>query len=149
MRGGMEPPTFLLLSNNIQHSASAYIGFVITQQNECRKTNRFELYQYYEFGTHLTVNKNSYTCMAICLKKTHANVHWGHSLDQRHTNTTNIKFHTSSQTLPLPAHALPNHLHYFTKDCHHLYFWSTWFVYYCDKLKYVSIINIYFAKKFE
>lgn len=74
---------------------------------------------------------------------------WGHSLDQRSTNTTNVKFHTSSQTLPLPTHALPDHLHYFTKDCHHLYFLSTWFVYDCDIWIYVSIINIYFTKKFE
>lgn len=127
----MELPAFLLLSfNNKQHSTSAYINILNTYKQECRKTKSFELYQYYEFGTYLTVDKHTHVWLSALIKIKCK--HWGHSLDQRSTNTTNTKFHTSSQTLPLPTHTLPNHLHYFTKDRHHLYFSSTWFVYYCD-----------------
>lgn len=119
----------------------------LTYKQECRKRKSFELYQYYKLGTYLTVDKHTHVWLSAL--KSNANVHWGHSLDQRSTNTTNT---TISSSIPLPRPYLyqpifpPNHLHYFTKDLHHLYFLSTWFVYYCDIWIYVSIINIYFTR---
>lgn len=69
MRGGMELPAFLLLpSNNIQHNSSAYINILITYKQECRKTKSFELYQYYEFGTYLTVDKHTHVWLSALIK---------------------------------------------------------------------------------
>lgn len=62
MRGGMELPAFLLLSsNNIQQKA--HYDHITTK--ECGKKSS-ELYQYYEFGTYLTVNEHTHVWL-ICL----------------------------------------------------------------------------------
>lgn len=128
----MELPAFLLLSsNNIQHRSSAYINILNTCKQECRKMQSFKLYQYYEFGTDLTVDTHTPVWLSALISN-QMQTYTGDIPSTKEALTTNMKFHTSSQTLPLPTHSLPKHLHYFTKDRHHLYFLSAWFVYYCD-----------------
>lgn len=67
--------------------------------------------------------------MTLCLNKTQMQSYTGDIPMTKETLTSSTlhQFHTSSQTLPLPAHAFPKHLHHVIKDYHHLYFLSTRF----------------------
>lgn len=133
MRGGMELPAFLLLSsNNIQQK-----HIVITYNKRMwGKTKSYELYQYYEFGTYLTVNEHTHVWL-ICLNSNQMQTYSGAIPSTKEAPTAAPTLQISS-SIPLPRPylyrpILPRTISIITqKITIHLYFLSTWFVYYCD-----------------
>lgn len=147
MRGGMELPVFLLLSSNVlQHSASAYITILIKNVG---KMKSFELYQYYKFGTYLTVDKHTYVWLSALIKvkckrtlgtipRPKKHQHYKYEVPYLFPDPTSTSPY-SPQPSPLFHKRSPSPLFF-----KHLVCILLWYMNICIYYKY-----IYFTKKFE
>lgn len=86
----------------VQQNTAEYISIHqhFDHKQECRKTKRFELYQYYKFGT--SDCRQTYTCMAICLNENQMQTYTGDIPSTKEAPTPPTLQILSSIPLPRP-----------------------------------------------